>query len=279
MIRGMGGASQGGIPFLMFHGIDSAAEPSELTEPGDLLYVLDEREFGSAIAFLKSEGYRTIRLADFLSWQKGTASIPERSVLITFDDGHESNVGKALPVLARSGFVAEFFITTGNVGKGFHVSAEGLRALRDAGMGIGSHSVTHPMMNDLPDREIDRELRESKRFLEDLLGMEVGGFSVPGGRVSGRVTRRAKEAGYDAVLTSLPGTNGRGTDPYRLKRIPVRRGAPITRAILDRGDAGKGDRLVQGFLDLGKKALGNAVYDRVRARILRGRKPAQGSGA
>ncbi len=260
-----------GVPFLMFHGIDSESEPSELTAPGDLVYVLDEKEFETCLDFLGSEGYRAVRLRDFLKWQKGEMDLSHRSVVITFDDGHASNVTKALPILVRKGFVAEFFITTGFVGTPNHVTVDDLIRLKDAGMGIGSHSVTHPMLNDLSDSEADRELRESRVFLEGITGIEVVGFSAPGGRTKDAVPGLAKRAGYDAVLTSSPGTNGRGADPYRLRRIPVKRGEVISRGLLERGYAGTRERILKSLYDMGKKGLGNERYEKLRERLLRKR--------
>ena len=269
MTPGRQGGGDTGVPFLMFHGIDSTEESFGQAEPGELLYVLDKNEFEACLAFMRSEGYRTILLRDFIDWQKGIKDIPHRSIVLTFDDGHASNVTTALPILARNGFVAEFFITTGFVGKPQHVTIDDLARLRESGMGIGSHSVTHPMLNDLPASGIRKELEESKDFLERTLGVRVIGFSAPGGRMVDAVPDLAKAAGYEAILTSCPGTNGRSADPYRLRRIAMKRGVSIARRLVAGGRPGAGERLLQGLYDLGKRRLGNERYDRLRARILR----------
>jgi len=129
---------------------------------------------------------------------------PPQSWALTFDDGGASalEVGEEL---ARRGWRAYFFVTTGLVGTGGFVDAEAIRAVRGLGHVVGSHSVTHPdRMAALSASELDREWRGSVEALSDILGEEVRSASVPGGHYRRPVALAAARAGIATLFTSEP---------------------------------------------------------------------------
>jgi peptidoglycan/xylan/chitin deacetylase (PgdA/CDA1 family) len=82
---------------------------------------------------------------------------------------------------------------------------------------FGSHTLTHPSLPDLDDRQLRREVADSKHQLEDLLGEEVNTFAYPFGYLNRRVRAAVVEAGYKLAFTTVPGMN-HWQDPYAIRR-------------------------------------------------------------
>jgi peptidoglycan/xylan/chitin deacetylase (PgdA/CDA1 family) len=100
------------------------------------------------------------------------------------------------------------------------LSTEEIAALRGS-VDFGSHTCFHPILTTCTDEECERELRDSKRDLEALLGHECRHFSYPNGDYSERELRMTREAGYLSARTVDVGWNDVNTDPYRLRIIGV----------------------------------------------------------
>ena len=152
---------------------------------------------------------------------------PGRHVLLTFDDGGKSAL-YAAEELARRGWRGHFFAVTGRIGERTFLDGEGLRALRDMGHVVGSHSHTHPdIFRDLTRSRMLEEWRISTRILEDLLGEPCPTASVPGGDISGAVLESAAEAGFKYLFTSEPWTTPRRVgDCWILGRLCLKTGTP-----------------------------------------------------
>jgi peptidoglycan/xylan/chitin deacetylase (PgdA/CDA1 family) len=124
---------------------------------------------------------------------------------ITFDDGHISNHDLAAPLLASRGMTGHFFITVGWTGaKSGYMGWNELRALHAAGHSIGGHGWSHKLLTHCTDREMETELVQSRKTLEDRLGAPVTTMSLPGGRANARVLAACATAGYLRVFTSVP---------------------------------------------------------------------------
>ncbi len=124
---------------------------------------------------------------------------------ITFDDGHESHLTEAAPVLAEGGVRAWFFLTAGWIrARAGYLGWDGVRALRAAGHEVGAHGMTHAMLTHCDAAALDRELRGARERLEDGLGERVRTMSLPGGRANRRVMEACRAAGYEQVFTSRP---------------------------------------------------------------------------
>ena len=106
-----------------------------------------------------------------------------------------------------------------------------VREMRRAGMGIGSHTHTHRVLNTLTAADLDQELRGSRLLLEQRLGEPVTTIAYPVGKsIAGLpwVKQALADAGYELGFTTTPGTNriGAGSDPFDLRRLPIDRGLP-----------------------------------------------------
>ena len=195
-------------------------------------------------------------------------------VVLTFDDGCETDLLAAAPMLREAGYNATFYVTAGHVGRRGYLSTAQVRELAAQRFDIGCHSMTHSLLTDLTEERLRAEIVEAKQRLEDLTGVRVANFSCPGGRWNSRVADVAREAGYDSVATSRIGANSAATDRFRLSRVAVMRGTSLTEfARYCRGEGLWKRRAQDGALAFAKKALGNAAYQKFRSNLL-GRKSA-----
>ena len=149
---------------------------------------------------------------------------------LTFDDGFDDYVHHALPVLQRFGFTATLYPVVDLVGRSNRWDqaergpvirlADGaqLRALRDGGTEIGSHTLTHVALSRVDDQQLEREVVTSRQRLEEILGQEVRGFCYPYGDHDERVVEVVRRAGYDYACAYQ--THGRW-DRFTLPRTHV----------------------------------------------------------
>src|SRR5579884_1732902 len=135
-------------------------------------------------------------------------------ITTSWDDGHPLDL-RVASVLARHGVRGTFYVPFRAVA-GRLLSVSQMRELLAMGMEIGSHTVTHPVLTRLPLDEVDHELRDSRRMLEDLLGREVTSFGYPRGKFNAMVAQRAALAGYRICRTTVDFQNGLQFDPVRM---------------------------------------------------------------
>jgi peptidoglycan/xylan/chitin deacetylase (PgdA/CDA1 family) len=142
---------------------------------------------------------------------------------VTFDDGYRSTVEHALPVLRARSIGATVFVDTGRLNSGGRALQDAdVRALSDAGVEIGSHTVTHPNLTELDDESLRRELTDSRTRLTALTGTDVAGFAYPFGRYNARVNSAVQAAGYTYACTCRQHrTNLPGDDALQLVRVEV----------------------------------------------------------
>ena len=162
-----------------------------------------------------------------------------RPTLITFDDGLANLYTHALPVLEQEQVPALVFLVAGHVGGVTDWEAEPrwrgnplltweqAREMQQRGVTFGSHTLTHPHLTALTPEQRERELAESKRVLEEGLARPVETLAYPYGDFSPEIASAARQAGYRAGFSTLPGLNSPATDPTALRRMNVRRHAGL----------------------------------------------------
>lgn len=191
-------------------------------------------------------------------------------VMVSFDDGEASDATVALPILARLGLRAAFFVTSGFVGRRGSLSRTQVREMSDAGMLIGSHGASHAFLSSLDEAELRQELRSSRAFLEDCTGRAVTLLALPGGRGGERELLIALELGYTHVFDSTPGDNRKPRG--FLQRVAIVRDtsmADFDQVLAWRGPAVKAIEWRHRMLQLPKKLIGDDRYQRLRESLLR----------
>jgi peptidoglycan/xylan/chitin deacetylase (PgdA/CDA1 family) len=253
-----------GTVFLMYHELELAGRPLCQSEPGYVRYILPEELFRSQMMWLAQGQWRGLSVSEALEYPSAN------SVAITFDDGSETDLISAAPILKENGFRATFYVTAGFVGKRGYLSPAQLRELRQSGFEIGCHSMTHAYLDDLDAAGLRVEIVDAAKKLEQMIGEKVLHFSCPGGRFDERSLNLAREAGYRSFANSRTHANASGSDPYRLGRVAVLRGTDQTKfQSICTGQALWRIRSSDRVRDAAKRALGNTVYDRLRALMLK----------
>jgi peptidoglycan/xylan/chitin deacetylase (PgdA/CDA1 family) len=252
------------MTYFMYHELEPLSGPQRRWEEQYRRYIVTESEFRKQMRYLQESGIRGTSVTEALRAPN------RRTVAITFDDGCETDLTIAAPLLREANCNATFYIVVGSVGLRGRLSLTQLRELNELGFEIGCHTMTHPHLDDLGEKELRFEIVEAKIKLEQMLGRQVDHLSCPGGRWNRHVADIAKDAGYVSATTSRIGVNTRWTDPFALKRVAIMRWTTLVQFQAACCGAGLWQRKVRELaLTAAKRALGNSRYDQIRAGLLR----------
>ena len=254
----------GELIFVMYHELERPGRPTCQSEPGYARYVLPEANFRNQALWLQANGWTGMSVGQALGY-------PEKSaVAITFDDGCETDLILAAPILKDTGHNATFYAAVSFLGKSGYMSPSQVRELSALGFEIGCHSMTHQYLTDLDGRSLHREIVEAKERLEQMLGKPIEHFSCPGGRYDERAIQVARAAGYRSMANSRRCANSRSTDPFALGRFAILRDTsdPSFRAIC-LGEGLWKARVQTSVQRSAQAVLGNSLYKRVRTFMLR----------
>jgi peptidoglycan/xylan/chitin deacetylase (PgdA/CDA1 family) len=253
-----------GIVFLMYHELELPRRPLCQSGPGYVRYILSQESFRSQMRWLAQNGWRGLSVGEALSY-------PSRnSVAITFDDGSETDLISAAPILKENRLNATFYVTAGFVGNSGFMSSAQLRELHALGFEIGCHSMTHAYLDDLEQPVLRREIFDAGKTLEDMIGRKIEHFSCPGGRYDDRTRDLAREAGYRSLATSRAHANSSATNPYSLGRVAILRDTDsVTFERVCAAEALWQIRVGETLRGAAKRAMGNTMYDRFRSFLLR----------
>lgn len=127
---------------------------------------------------------------------------PRDNVRITFDDGNESDVQLALPVLIERGLRAEFFLVAGRLGQPGYVGCADVATLIEARMTIGTHGMAHRSWRGLTERVLDEELVGARDALSTLVGTRIHSAACPFGDYDRRVLGHLRRMDYTRVYSS-----------------------------------------------------------------------------
>lgn len=189
-----------GLPIVMYHSIGY--------EQGNTARVTKEN-FRKQMQYLKDNDYVTLTLDDAYGFFINNKPVPEKSLVITFDDGYVDNYTEAFPILKEFGFTATIFIITDLVDKDpSYMTAMQLKELQANNIHIESHTVYHEHLGELTYEKTVKTLKESKAFLEKTLSKEIKYFAYPYGEYSKETLKAVNEVGYSLAVT----TDGRWSD-------------------------------------------------------------------
>jgi len=213
------------VPVLMYH------EVTDLATTSSPLAVSPEA-FADQVAYLHDAGFTALTAGTLPAILAGGAGrLPERPVVVTFDDGYGDFYANAMPLLKQYGLTATVFQTTGWVGlEGTEkrmLNWRELAEVADAGIEIGAHTCKHPQLDQLPDDLLHEELYASKSLLEDKLGMAVPGLAYPFGYSSRKVRQVARDGGYAYAYAVGNAMTTSSADRFALPRMTVQRGTTI----------------------------------------------------
>ena len=181
------------LPVLLYHSVSDAAS-SEVAR-----YAITPRVFDGHMRHLAEEGYSSMTVTQLLPVLQGSAVLPERPVLVTFDDGFRDFLTNARPVMQRHGIVSTLYATTGFLGDGEApgtnrsgdemLSWSELAEVVRQGVEVGGHTHSHPMLDTLPHAAARDEIVRCKELIEQHTEAAVASFAYPHGYSSAWVRR------------------------------------------------------------------------------------------
>jgi peptidoglycan/xylan/chitin deacetylase (PgdA/CDA1 family) len=199
---------------VLYHSVGPAREPreigtSDLPEMG-MVTPLDVLE--AHLARLLELGYRFVTAGELAALWTGTVPPPGLAVL-TFDDGWRDGLTRAAALLSRFGVRGTFYLCPGAFGNrierfgeaGAILTQAEARTLHEAGMELGSHTLSHHNVLELSDDELRRELVDSRALIEALTGEPCLTLAYPTGRHDSRIERAAAAAGYQLAFACKSG--------------------------------------------------------------------------
>jgi peptidoglycan/xylan/chitin deacetylase (PgdA/CDA1 family) len=189
-------------------------------------------KFRQQMKTIKDLGLNVISYPDFVAWKSGEKEIPDKSILITLDDGWKAVYTDAYPILKEMGFPFTLFLYKSYVdGGGRALTTPMIKELQENGAYINSHSVTHPFPGvvktarkkgpEVYDAFLKYEMGESKTFLEQKFGQPVTGYAYPGGFNTEEMYAVGDSFGYRYYFTVLPGKVRRNTNNHLVPRYMI----------------------------------------------------------
>jgi len=251
------------IVFLMYHEIGLPGRALSQSAYGYERYVPSLESFRRQMEWIKESGWHGLSVGAAIHYPDGPG------VCITFDDGCETDLTAAAPVLREFGCNATFYLTAGFLGRPGFLNASQVRELDTQGFEIGCHSMTHPYIPDLSDTELKHEVVDAKLHIEQIAGHGIEHFSCPGGHYDRRTLRIVRQAGFATFANSRFHANSARTSLYDLGRVAMMRDFTIEEFSAICQGRGLWRRSVQNKVRRGaQRVLGNRGYDRLRAMLL-----------
>ncbi|MBI3536547.1 MAG: polysaccharide deacetylase family protein [Chloroflexi bacterium] len=216
------------VPVLMYHSISIPPPDADAVRLD--LSVLPQA-FDEQMAFLIYNGYRTIRAADLAESLLFGAPLPEKAIVLTFDDGYADAYETAFPILKKYGMTATFYVITQFVEtkKSGYLTWQQLQEMANAGMEIGSHSVDHPDLRGKTIAYQNTQLAGSKQMIEARLpGVTVKTFCYPSGRYDLTTIAVLRLSGYLSAFTEIQGVRQTNEDIFEMRRVRVRGSYTLT---------------------------------------------------
>ena len=202
-----------GIPVLMYHSIDY--------EKGNELRVPKEK-FRQQMSLLKEKGYTTLTLNELYGFFINGNPIPEKSVVITFDDGYVDNYYNAYPILKEFHFNAVVFVITNNIDKvKNYLTSDQIIELDNNGVEIESHTVNHEKLSTLGYDKQFETLKNSKEFLENLLNKSIDYIAYPYGDWNKNTLLAVRNANYKMAFSTSGTWSDKSDGIYTLDRVYV----------------------------------------------------------
>lgn len=205
------------VPILIYHNISPHHPGDDL---GQHEFEVDSGVFAAQMNYIAEHRYRVISLDSLVTALTG-AAVPARSVVITFDDGWKDQYDRAFPILHQLGFTATFFVYPSMIGRGSaFMTWDQLRALQAAGMTIGDHSMTHPILTH-PEISLPIEIDSSRAEIQRQIGTAPDLFAYPYGMSNARVVNAVRAAGYHAARNLGDGPWNGPADLFGLRSVLV----------------------------------------------------------
>jgi peptidoglycan/xylan/chitin deacetylase (PgdA/CDA1 family) len=207
------------VPVVLYHHI----QPMEIaTLLGHAPLTVDSFIFDDQIKYLKEHGYHASSADDLVQALENRQPLPEKSVIITIDDGYDDNYTYAFLTAKKYEFLMNFMIPTSLINKAGYMNWDHLREMRTSEYArIYNHTASHAPLGLISQAQIDQELATSSAAFKTELGLETNIFTYPYGSYSPLAIQELKKHGFTAAFTTDPGQQECLSSIMQLKRVRV----------------------------------------------------------
>lgn len=207
--------SSPGVPVLNYHQVEQ--------KNGNPLTLWPD-QFEAQMAYLADEGYTTITIDEMMDALEHGTPLPEKPVIITFDDGYADNYEYAYPILKKYGFKATIFLIYDFTNAyPNYLTWEQIDEMKQSGLiRFESHTMTHANLAELDSAdELRHEIADSHDLLSEKIGYDMHYIAYPGGRVNPEIEEITRAAGYRGGFTVHYGLSTPTEGRYQMDRIPI----------------------------------------------------------
>ncbi|WP_315077996.1 polysaccharide deacetylase family protein [uncultured Clostridium sp.] len=201
-----------GVPVLYYHSVKSSEDNEVIIAP---------QKLRNQLRYIKDSGYTTLTLKELEDYLLNNTPIPEKSIVITFDDGYMDNYTNAFPILKDLDMKATIFCITFELDGGYYLSESAIKKMSDYGIDIQSHTAGHPDLTKMTYDEQLKEFLESKETLEAITEKPVTSIAYPYGNYDDNSVKAAEDAGFKLGFTTDLGLADRDDNPLLLNRIYI----------------------------------------------------------
>lgn len=212
------------IPILLYHNFVTTVPDND---PDNFNYINTPESFEENVKALLENGYTIISMKDLANADNGKINLPNKPIVITFDDGYYSNYEYIYPILKKYNVKASIFIVTNKIGQEIdgikYLSWDNCLEMQNSGLvEIFSHSTKHVFYDKLPVRELRDDVAKSYKLIEQYLGkQDLKVFAYPYGAYTNETVRTLKNNGIDFQVYDIGINNFKNLDKNYIKRINV----------------------------------------------------------
>ncbi len=206
------------LPILVYHYVENVTDKRDTIRQS---LSISPQVFESQILTLLTRGYEPVTISQISDYFIGRTELPEKPVVLSFDDGYHDFYTDVFPILVRYHVPAVLYLTSGSLDstQNYLTTDQILEISQKKLVEINSHSITHPDLRLIPLDQVRFEIRNGKVVLEKLIGRSVEHFAYPFGKYTPELIHEVEKAGFKTAATTDFGTLQSYQDRYELKRI------------------------------------------------------------
>lgn len=205
------------VPILMYHYIGARDIPNDATKSALSTWpqVLENQ-----IKTLKEAGFSFLTNQKLVEILYNNSSLPEKPIVLTFDDGYKDFYTNAYPILKKYNAKATVYVISGFLNHPNHLSFEELIVLsHDNLIDIGAHSVHHEWLKGQEESVKEFEVLQSKKDLEELINKKVSSFAYPYGAFDEQAIETVRSSGFKSAVSTLPGVEQSSLNRFFMYRL------------------------------------------------------------
>jgi peptidoglycan/xylan/chitin deacetylase (PgdA/CDA1 family) len=181
--------------------------------------------FKQQLQYLHDHDYTVLTMGEAVERMKSSKNLPEKTAVLTVDDGYKSFKTAAVPLLNQYNYKATIFICTQYVGKSGYLSWDDIRKLREEGHEFGNHSHSHEHFLNYSDGDTKKAFIEDLNQSEEIFLRQLGDkpelYCYPYGEYNPDMQKILKERGYNAAAAQKSGVFYTGSDLFAIPRFPM----------------------------------------------------------